>query len=1075
MRPLYAFLIALLSTLAGAQTSIVTDTIHDPNGALACATGTSGTCKITATPTAPFKTYTGTQVSSSPIKVSIVNGVFSIALYQTVNGGFVSNTIPAGEFYNVDYALNTGAQWSECWSIPPGGPLNIATVKTCGPAPIPVVYGPPGATGANGTTGATGATGATGVIGSLGTAGTSPNLSGSTLNLPIASNVNTGVLAPAGWSAFAHKVDQQPYVSSITGNTGLASPEGITISGNYAYVTSDTSTVTLSIFDISDPTKIVFVSEFLDPQPCGANKGALSGTKFYVACHNTNRFEVIDVSNPAAPTIVANLLDNTHFGGGEQTIVVGTHAYFTQLNPSQIVVVDVTTPASPSYVTTAAIPSGHFCIKFTVSDNGNALYVPYSDNVPVDGFGDVEQSLATVNITTPSSPSVSTVDLGLLLATNTSLVVGNTLYVEGNKVNSDSSAYIDYFAVFDITTPTSPTSQATAQYGTPQGCFLITSFGDNIVCLQQASGSNIVIVNIATRTVPFQIAAGPLQANSLFDNANDVAFGGNFAFVASGFLGSGGQAIIAVDLLSLVMNDIGNIVASPSPIICPDTSASATVYSCSAVSNNFALRVGTSVLLTAINQSNSGSATLNVNLTGDFTVKKQQRQSNLVANDLRASAQALFTYDGTYWEMQGLPGNSLVGPTGATGATGATGPIGATGPTGAAGSNGATGATGANGPTGPTGSQGIQGVTGPTGAVGATGPTGATGAVGATGATGPTGPTGVTANSSAVGNTTAVTVNANTTADQSLMELSLSAGALNTLSQPFLVHGSGIFTIAALQTPTLTFKAKLCTVSGCGSGTVITLASITTGNTVAATNNIFNVQLKVATTTTGATGAVITHGFVAVDLGAVATVASTVYSDTNTATSSAINLTSALFIDFTISTSAGNAGNSFTQQIGTFEPGGANGPTGATGPTGISSPVPIIWGGDVITLTGSSTFYSSISGGSSGAGTVTGPFNATESSRQVLMPSAGTLSKLRCAITTNQPATGSLVATIRVNSATPASSLTVTFPSNQTGPNTQLDNSDIVAVAAGDLLAIQWVNNASTASASIGSCVLLFQ
>lgn len=209
---------------------------------------------------------------------------------------------------------------------------------------------------------------------------------------------------------------------------------------------------------------------------------------------------------------------------------------------------------------------------------------------------------------------------------------------------------------------------------------------------------------------------------------------------------------------------------------------------------------------------------------------------------------------------------------------------------------------------------------------------------GAGGTTGPTGPTGATGaagtGSSAASNVTPVTVSANTTADQTLQEVSLSAGYLNTLKQPFLIHGSGIFTIATLQTPALTWKAKLCTVSGCGSGTVVTLASIVTGSSVASTNNTWNVNLKAATSTTGATGALVVHGPLAIDLGASTAIADTVYNDTNAAASSTIDLTAALFVDFTVATSAGNAGNSFTQQIATVEPGSSIGATGPTGPTG---------------------------------------------------------------------------------------------------------------------------------------------
>jgi hypothetical protein len=169
----------------------------------------------------------------------------------------------------------------------------------------------------------------------------------------------------------------------------------------------------------------------------------------------------------------------------------------------------------------------------------------------------------------------------------------------------------------------------------------------------------------------------------------------------------------------------------------------------------------------------------------------------------------------------------------------------------------------------------------------------------------------------AASNLTPVTVSANTTGDQILQEVSLATGILNTVAAANLIHGSGILTIAALQTPTLTFKAKLCTVSGCGSGTVRTLATITTGATIAATNNGWNLQLMAGTVSSGSAGTLAVHGApgLTVDIGALPGSAATLYVDTNTTVTSAIDLTAALFVDFTVSTSAGNTGNSFTQNI----------------------------------------------------------------------------------------------------------------------------------------------------------------
>lgn len=173
-----------------------------------------------------------------------------------------------------------------------------------------------------------------------------------------------------------------------------------------------------------------------------------------------------------------------------------------------------------------------------------------------------------------------------------------------------------------------------------------------------------------------------------------------------------------------------------------------------------------------------------------------------------------------------------------------------------------------------------------------------------------------------VTNVTPVTVNTNSTSDQQLMELSLGAGYFNSSKQPFLFDGAGVYTTQTAQTPTLTLKVKLCTVSGCGSGTVVTLISIVSTATIAAvTNNNWNLSVLGYTATTGTTGNLEIHGPLAVDLGALTTTADSLFVDTNTAVSSNIDLTAALFVDFTIafSTNAVTA-NTFTQRSGGVMP-----------------------------------------------------------------------------------------------------------------------------------------------------------
>ena len=109
---------------------------------------------------------------------------------------------------------------------------------------------------------------------------------------------------------------------------------------------------------------------------------------------------------------------------------------------------------------------------------------------------------------------------------------------------------------------------------------------------------------------------------------------------------------------------------------------------------------------------------------------------------------------------------------------------------------------------------------------------------------------------------------------------------------------------------------------------------------------------------------------------------------------------------------------------------------------------------------GQSTFanFSNVSGG-------------TEPARRLPMPTACTLSNFYFLMSTNQPATGSLLLTIRKNSADTALVITVAAGS-VAGAYSNTANS--ATFAAGDLMAIRFNNNASSSSGSLGawSCLM---
>jgi type 1 fimbria pilin len=100
-------------------------------------------------------------------------------------------------------------------------------------------------------------------------------------------------------------------------------------------------------------------------------------------------------------------------------------------------------------------------------------------------------------------------------------------------------------------------------------------------------------------------------------------------------------------------------------------------------------------------------------------------------------------------------------------------------------------------------------------------------------------------------------------------------------------------------------------------------------------------------------------------------------------------------------------------------------------------------------------------------------FNATESNRHFAVPVAGIIKNFYVKMSGTQSATGTLVITIR-NNAT-SSSVAVTVANGDGASPTKSDNTNTLTVAAGDLLAIQLVNNATATSASILSMAFIIE
>jgi hypothetical protein len=97
--------------------------------------------------------------------------------------------------------------------------------------------------------------------------------------------------------------------------------------------------------------------------------------------------------------------------------------------------------------------------------------------------------------------------------------------------------------------------------------------------------------------------------------------------------------------------------------------------------------------------------------------------------------------------------------------------------------------------------------------------------------------------------TAPVTVNTATASDQNLAFLTMPANCCTGLNKTLRYEGYGQMTNQSGGAENITIKLKLCSVSGCGAGTVLTLGSVTLTTFPQVTNTNFEVSAYITTTT----------------------------------------------------------------------------------------------------------------------------------------------------------------------------------------------------------------------------------
>lgn len=245
-----------------------------------------------------------------------------------------------------------------------------------------------------------------------------------------------------------------------------------------------------------------------NPATAGVKVATKGNYAFVVLNAATNNFIVVNISNPAAPSIA---LTTTFTNTPTNIFISGNYAYVTtSTNTTGLEIIDISTPTSPTLTKSVSI-TGAVASRGVYVNNGYAFVVrAASATAGINEF-------VVVDVRTPASASV--------VGNYNNDIQMNEVYVYGNYAYVATSSTTQEMLVINIITPTAPSLAGTYNPTTPNVAALTISGHDNVVFLGMST--TLDAVNITVPITPARLgtftAAGTVQDISM-DITNQFGF-----------------------------------------------------------------------------------------------------------------------------------------------------------------------------------------------------------------------------------------------------------------------------------------------------------------------------------------------------------------------------------------------------------------------------------------------------------------------------------------------------------------------------------------------------------------------
>ncbi|QFR39336.1 hypothetical protein A9Q91_03825 [Candidatus Gracilibacteria bacterium 28_42_T64] len=326
-------------------------------------------------------------------------------------------------------------------------------------------------------------------------------------------------------SSIATLKEKFNHIGSVTDGTVLNGADDVVVDGNYAYMTAYNGD-RFQVIDISDPTSPIIVATLQNNGGTirldGASSLVKDGNYIYIASQVSDAVQIIDVSSPTSPVAIAQVLNSptsNRLNGARGIVKNGNYLYVSSQSDHSIVVIDVSNPVSPVWIT---------ALRDTTNLRGTrGLYV--SGNY-IFATAYTRDRITSVDI---SNPIVPVIDDSI---TDTRLNGAWKITISGNYAYV--SSYIDdSLQIVDIS---DPSNLFIAQSIDDGGDFLLNGARGLLI-----EGNTLFItanVDDAVSAIDISNPLSPLFLNSILNSggsqelngARGVFKVGNYLYIASG-------------------------------------------------------------------------------------------------------------------------------------------------------------------------------------------------------------------------------------------------------------------------------------------------------------------------------------------------------------------------------------------------------------------------------------------------------------------------------------------------------------------------------------------------------------